>query len=78
MTTQNIARPTPVYHSAVSRAFATLSDPEKRRHYDVYGADEPRVMRRTPSHPEGFDEFDPDYIFQMFFNGAFPGGCVLF
>ncbi len=33
-------------------------------------------MRRTPSHPEGFDEFDPDMIFQMFFNGAFPGGYV--
>eukprot|EP00357_Protocruzia_adherens_P003804 CAMPEP_0115022264 /NCGR_PEP_ID=MMETSP0216-20121206/31430_1 /TAXON_ID=223996 /ORGANISM="Protocruzia adherens, Strain Boccale" /LENGTH=295 /DNA_ID=CAMNT_0002394881 /DNA_START=55 /DNA_END=942 /DNA_ORIENTATION=+ len=57
----------------VSKAFACLSDAEKRKYYDTYGEE-----HTTPGRPQGRhagaayyyeDEFDPDELFRMFFGG---------
>ena len=63
--------------AAVSKAFSCLSDANKRAAYDRYGEDQPgisRAGRGSPfGGPQGFDDFDPNEIFNMFF-GGFPGG----
>jgi len=73
---------------AIGNAFAVLSDPEKRRQYDLYGP-----MENQPSRPSrgrhnghGFYEHDPTHgfesdmtaeeIFNMFFGGGFPSQSV--
>ena len=69
----------------VSRAFACLSDPNKRAAFDRYGSEEPSAagfgpgMRRRNGGAgmNGFgfeDDIDPADIFNMFFNGGMPGG----
>ncbi len=68
----------------VSKAFACLSDSEKRAAYDRYGSEEgpqgmPGMRRRhagqTHSPFGGFDEdIDPRELFNMFFGGGMPGG----
>ena len=65
--------------------FQVLSDPEKKRQYDLYGP-----MESQPSRPNrgrhGFYEHDPSHgfesdmtaeeIFNMFFGGGFPSQTV--
>ncbi len=69
----------------VSKAFACLSDPNKRAAFDRYGSDDPQQagfgpgMRRRggAGGAQGFgfdDDIDPADIFNMFFNGGMPGG----
>ena len=59
-------------------AFATLSDKDKRRHYDMYGDDEPEPgmgvprRRRPPGGGVYADEMSPEDIFNMFFGGGYP------
>lgn len=65
---------------AIGNAFAVLSDPEKRKRYDLYGSDE-QVRRRGH---RGDDHYEYDYtrgfesdmtaeeLFNMFFGGGFP------
>lgn len=70
------------YIVAVSRAFTCLSDPDKRRHYDVTGGE---IGDAAGGQGGGFagrgfpgnggfgpfyeDEIDPEQIFRMFFGG---------
>jgi len=57
--------------SAIGNAFATLSDKEKRRRYDLYGEEEARQPSRSHSHHNGFEaEVSPEELFNMFFGGA--------
>lgn len=66
----------PVVHAAVSKAFSCLSDAQKRAAYDRYGEEEPGMSRTTSRGPfagPGYDEFDPNEIFNMFFGGGFGG-----
>ncbi|XP_014669726.1 PREDICTED: dnaJ homolog subfamily B member 12-like [Priapulus caudatus] len=72
---------------AIGNAFAVISDPEKRRRYDLYGAEDnvATTSRRTHSrHPEyefdfsrGFEgDISAEELFNMFFGGGFPTGNV--
>lgn len=73
---------------AIGNAYAVLSEPEKKRQYDLYGEEEgssSRGHRRTnrggfyeyedPSH--GFQgDMTAEEIFNMFFGGGMPDGSV--
>lgn len=71
---------------AIGNAFAVLSDPEKRRQYDLYGTADERHSARHRHHRSGFYEYDPTHgfeadmtaeeIFNMFFGGGFPSSQV--
>merc|ERR1719232_2284107 len=73
---------------AIGNAFAVLSDPEKKRQYDLYGPMDSQPTGR-PSRGRGhhgFYEYDPTHgfesdmtaeeIFNMFFGGGFPSQSV--
>ena len=67
---------------AVGKAFAVLSDPEKRKRYDLYGPEDAVASGRWRRHSsDGEDEydteFDPQEFFNMFFGGGFPSGSCL-
>ena len=62
----------------MSKAFSCLSDAQQRAAYDRYGDTEGAGMngfgRRASSGPGfGNEAFDPEEIFNMFFNGGFGG-----
>ncbi|KAH9501858.1 DnaJ (Hsp40), sub B, member 12 [Dermatophagoides farinae] len=68
---------------AIGNAFAVLSDPDKRRKYDQIGtiddSDYPSFSssrRRGYDYSRGFEDFNADEIFNMFFGGGFPTGNV--
>lgn len=58
----------------VGTAFAILSDPAKRRQYDVYGSEEGRTRHRTSNYDSRYEGPEPDIspedLFNMFFGGA--------
>jgi len=59
----------------IGHAFAVLSDPEKRRQYDLLGPDMDKVPQRPSASPSGFgrqtyyyeNEMTPEEIFRMMF-----------
>lgn len=67
---------------AVGNAVATLTDPEKRKAYDLYGADEANNGMRRQNHrhhgsgfaySQGFEsDVTAEELFNMFFGGGFP------
>ncbi|CAD6197503.1 unnamed protein product [Caenorhabditis auriculariae] len=73
---------------ALGNAYAVLSDAEKRRQYDQYGAEAANGFaapsRRSHGghffehdYAHGFDsDFTPEEIFNMFFGGGFPSDSV--
>ena len=63
--------------AVVSKAFSCLSDSQKRAAYDRYGEERTgNGLREGPfGGGRGFDDFDPNDIFNMFFGGGgFPTG----
>ena len=66
----------------VGKAYAVLSDQDKRDSYDRYGADGPQVQSNFSRggtrhyHQGGYydDDFNPEDIFNMFFGGGMPTG----
>ena len=56
---------------AVGKAFAILSDPDKRAHYNRYG-DDALVQQQQQQQHEGHrdDDITPEEIFNMFFGGG--------
>jgi len=71
---------------AIGNAYAVLSEPEKKRQYDLYG-DEEVSSPRNRGNRQGFYEYeDPSHgfqgdmtaeeIFNMFFGGGMPGSSV--
>jgi len=73
---------------AIGNSYAVLSNPEKKRQYDLYGEEDVSSGRsHRRSHRGGFYEYeDPSYgfqgdmtaeeIFNMFFGGGMPGSNV--
>jgi len=72
---------------AIGNAYAVLSEPEKKRQYDLYGDEEVSSPRSRGGHRGGFYEYeDPSHgfqgdmtaeeIFNMFFGGGMPGSSV--
>lgn len=70
---------------AIGNAVAVLTDPEKRKSYDLYGKDEPSSFvrrqngfnqsgyRHEYAYARGFEsEFTAEELFNMFFGGGFP------
>jgi len=70
---------------AIGNAVAVLTDPEKRKSYDLYGKDDQQSVRRGNSfnhggfrqheyaYARGFEsEFTAEELFNMFFGGGFP------
>lgn len=70
---------------AIGNAVAVLTDPEKRKSYDLYGKDEQHSVRRGNgfshggfrqheyAYARGFEsEFTAEELFNMFFGGGFP------
>lgn len=72
---------------AIGNAVAVLTDPEKRKNYDLYGKDEQQMAGRGHSgfgnhtrfrtheyaYARGFEsEFTAEELFNMFFGGGFP------
>lgn len=68
---------------AIGNAVATLTDPEKRKAYDLYGADEANNGMRRQHHRQhgggfayagqGFEsDVTAEELFNMFFGGGFP------
>jgi len=58
---------------AVSQAFSCLSDQDKRRHYDQFGAESPQQFSRGPSNfSDDPSEMTPEELFQFFFSGVPP------
>ena len=63
----------------MGKAFSVLSDPEKRRQYDLHGPEgvntfTRRRRRNSNSDFEEDDVFDPTELFNMFFGGGYPSG----
>lgn len=54
---------------AISSAFDTLSDPQKKDHYDQYGSDDSTGPNVRGSPFDG-QQMHPEDIFEMFFNGG--------
>ncbi|KHJ92010.1 DnaJ domain protein [Oesophagostomum dentatum] len=71
---------------ALGNAYAVLSNEEKRKQYDLYGADGANNVSSSRGqrgdffeydYAHGFDaEFTPEEIFNMFFGGGFPSESV--
>ncbi|XP_017786256.1 PREDICTED: dnaJ homolog subfamily B member 12 [Nicrophorus vespilloides] len=65
---------------AIGNAMAVLTDPEKRKQYDLYGPDEERISRQSRSsytttnmYTRGFEaDATPEEIFNMFFGTRVP------
>lgn len=63
--------------SEIGNSYAVLSNPDKRRQYDLTGGEEPSSPGH--SHGGGFDfhrgfeaDITPEDLFNMFFGGGFP------
>ncbi|KAL5019247.1 hypothetical protein ScPMuIL_004969 [Solemya velum] len=65
---------------AVGNAFAVLSDPDKKKKYDLYGPESENTGRGGGSeynYTHGFEgDISPEELFNMFFGGGFPSNNV--
>ncbi|KAK7166296.1 hypothetical protein R3I93_006158 [Phoxinus phoxinus] len=57
----------------IGNAYAVLSNPEKKRQYDVCGGEEPSSTHGGFDFHRGFEsDITPEDLFNMFFGGGFP------
>ena len=64
--------PSSITRPEIGRAYATLSDADKKQDYDRFGTEEPEQQRYQRAHRG--EEIDPADIFNMFFGGGMQGG----
>lgn len=62
---------------AIGNAYAVLSNPDKRRHYDQYGEVRSCAGRRRHSERDFQPDISPEDLFNMFFGGGFPSSEYL-
>ncbi|XP_023683448.1 dnaJ homolog subfamily B member 14-like [Paramormyrops kingsleyae] len=64
----------------IGNAYAVLSNPDKRRQYDLTGAEEPTGATQAPGgfhFHRGFEaDITPEDLFNMFFGGGFPSSAA--
>ncbi|XP_052006741.1 dnaJ homolog subfamily B member 12a [Xyrauchen texanus] len=60
----------------IGNAYAVLSNPEKRRQYDVYGEEKAHPSRHRTNHQNFEADISPEDLFNMFFGGGFPTSNV--
>ncbi|XP_049576663.1 dnaJ homolog subfamily B member 14 [Syngnathus scovelli] len=67
----------------IGNAYAVLSNPAKRRQYDVTGSEEPSGAGHAHGGANGFDfhrgfeaDITPEDLFNMFFGGGFPSSSA--
>ncbi|XP_013398419.1 dnaJ homolog subfamily B member 12 [Lingula anatina] len=68
---------------AIGNAYSVLSNPEKKRQYDLFGNEEEHDIRHHrrrhyyDAYSRGFEaDISPEDLFNMFFGGGFPSGDV--
>lgn len=69
---------------AIGNAFAVLSDPEKRKQYDMYGSEEVQRRQSYANRADGYYDYSRGFegdisaeeLFNMFFGGGFTSGNV--
>ncbi|XP_030626820.1 dnaJ homolog subfamily B member 12a [Chanos chanos] len=61
---------------AIGNAYAILSNPDKRKQYDLYGEEKVHPSRHGHAHREFEADICPEDLFNMFFGGGFPTGNV--
>ncbi|KAL6770549.1 hypothetical protein ACKKBF_B31715 [Auxenochlorella protothecoides x Auxenochlorella symbiontica] len=68
---KNKARGADEAFKMVSRAYACLSDPQKRAHYDVHGSEDALSQQARPNGGGMYAQggIDPEDLFNMFFGG---------
>lgn len=62
---------------AIGNAYAVLSNPEKRRHYDQHGEVKSCAGRRRHAEQDFQPDISPEDLFNMFFGGGFPSSECL-
>ncbi|XP_062859005.1 dnaJ homolog subfamily B member 12b [Trichomycterus rosablanca] len=61
---------------AIGNAYAVLSNPGKRSHYDQYGEVKSNASRHSHAHRDFQPDISPEDLFNMFFGGGFPSSNV--
>ncbi|XP_051945860.1 dnaJ homolog subfamily B member 12-like [Xyrauchen texanus] len=60
----------------IGNAYAVLSNPEKRKQYEVYGEEKAHPSQHRTYHRNFEADISPEDLFNMFFGGGFPASNV--
>lgn len=67
------------FPTAIGNAYAVLSNANKRKQYDQFGAEKSHFSRQGPANGSFEPDISPEDLFNMFFGGGYPPSeCSLF